>query len=687
MSKKPTQVHDKLGANDRKRPRLASAPLTTDKRLKIVADLANVGGISKTGLSTVLRSLSEQGLLTQELCASGSAVSYRRQVRDAVEDIPLHAVTPYGPMIRQLELPTTGASNGASPLFLHYVHPLALLSHLASTNADLFNLVKSIAERVNHRLRICIYIDEINPGNPLAPDPQLLLQATYWTILDFPYWLLSRKSSWFCFSLSKSNTIKQVPGYTGCLIKIMLNTFFPASGASFASGCHLTHGSNAVVVTASFAGVLADEKGLKEVYDIKGQGGRLPCPSCLNVRNRFVNVRSNAALQHFWEPDLSKRRYASHEDVKAIVQRLNDASTGTITQLKELETKVGINYAPYGILFDDRLMREVVRFPQHYVRDPMHTLSSNGVAGTHIALMCQALGRIGCGIDLVRMYAHRFTLPLSRHSGKVSALAFKDSLMDTDHVRHFASDVLEMVPLLFAFLVEKIEPKGLLISNIRCFSLLHTILCILRRGIMNADVHARLSAVILEHNSLFLELYGNKHCKPKFHHLFHLPDDLLRAGACISCFVTERKNKDALAVSVATDRTVERSSIISFLHKTISHWSANVVDVKHFYLRGGHELVLNGEPLSRSTSATLTCGTISHGDVVLLSNGNVGRIMEFWQRRSDGSGSVSFFEHSKVGSLFFDLVSRPMIDDVACIVEALNWYKNGKHLVVCLPLH
>jgi hypothetical protein len=677
MSKKPNPFLMK--PNDVKRSSLLQlAPLIArEKRLKIVAGLAT-HGISKTGLATVLKSLNEQGLLTERLCSGGSSNSYGRQVRDAVEDVPLHATTPYGPLIQSM----------AQPMVLHYVNPFALLYHLSSSNLEFFNLLKSVVLKSAHqRVRVCFYVDEINPGNPLAPDPQLLLQATYWTILDFPDWFLRRKDSWFCFSLTRTRTVKLLPGYVSEFMKVMLRVFFPPTGVSFHRGCHIKHGEEALVLTADFAGFIADEKGLKEIFDIKGQAGNLCCISCLNIRNRKVQIALNALLQHFWDPNLKKRVYATDAHLRLLVAELRESAlTVSKAQREKLETKVGVNYNPTGILFDDHLMTNVIHPITDYIRDSMHTLSSNGVAGTHLALMCQALGTIGCKLEFLQCYSKQFTLPRSRNNGKVSDMYFKTNLMETDHVRHFASDVLGMVPLLFVFLIEKIQPRGLLRPNIRCFALLHTILCILRRGVMNASIHAKLLATIIEHNTLFLQLYGETNAKIKFHHLYHLPDDLLRAGSAISCFVTERKNKDAIAVSVCTDRNVEKSSIIMFLHRTIAHWSGNYKACAPVYLRNGHNVEVNGDVIMVSKSVCLPCGDVYAGDMVLLTNGSIGQVMEFWQNPGDQDVVVRFCEHKRIEGAHFDLTSHVVIDSVDCVVEPMAWFKDSEFIVVCLPL-
>ena len=666
-----------------------------DKRMKIISGLANTGGVSKTGLANILKALTDQGMLAPFSNAQAS-ISYQRHVREGVEDIPLHAVTPYGPLIKVRQLPITedarGSRDGTQPHqnqhVMYVVSPFALMSYLCSKNDALFDLFVATAARTNHRFNIVLYIDEINPGNPLAPDPQKLLQAIYWTFLEFPNWFLRRKDSWFCMSIVKTKLVHKLDGYISELVKHALYELFPPRGDSFQRGCSVSNGHRSLTFTAEFEGVLADEKGLKEVFDIKGQGGANPCLTCLNVRNRFVRIGGKPDLQRHWDPDLSKRRYATDLHVKAITQRLSDAAQAGLsnTQQNALSTQVGVNYNPTGILFDTYLNASVLHPVKNYLRDWMHTLVSNGVTGTHIALVCHALDSIGCNLDIVRLYANKFQLPLCRNRGKVSDLFFKDTLVAGDHVRHFAGDVLGMVPLLHSFLEEKIKPRGALVDNIECFSLMHNIIVIVRRGKMDSTIHAKMLQYIVKHNTMFVALYGDKHAKIKFHHLYHLPDDLLRMGSCVSCFPTERKHKDVLAVANATDRDIEKTASIAFLHRTIYHWHDNADACKPCFLRQGRDTILPGfsSPMKAAMVACLHIGDVHHGDMVILTSGDLGSIIDFWESKDEMN--VRLYLHTHLGGSRFSLKAcRIVIDKVPIIVDVVAFRKADDHISACIP--
>ena len=309
----------------------------------------------------------------------------------------------------------------------------------------------------------------------------------------------------------------------------------------------------------------------------------------------------------------------------------------------------------------------------------------NEVAGTHLAVLCAALASAGIGIEIVQVYAQLFKLPRSRGS-KVSDLFFKATLVTTDHVRHFASEVLGMVAIMYAFLHDRIKPLDILQSNIECFSLLFQIICILRRGDMSKDIHRVLTKLVVKHNEMFLALYGNHCCKIKFHHLYHLPADMLYLLQCLSCFPMERKNKDAIAVSVATDVNVEKTSVISFLHRTLAFWvSPSACEERR--LLAPRNVCINGMSVTHSRTASLTCGDVSTGDMVALLDGSIGRVISFWQNcNSIISAGLQLHMQLPNTQMLYQLQSHDVaFVDVRSIVEPIFWYAKSNSIFVVVP--
>ena len=146
-----------------------------------------------------------------------------------------------------------------------------------------------------------------------------------------------------------------------------------------------------------------------------------------------------------------------------------------------------------------------------------------------------ALEEANIPIAALQAYTPKFTMPVG-WGKKPSDLYFKSNLLATDHVRHFASDVLGMIVILHCFLVERILPLGILGENITCFIYLYKIMCILRRGDIDIDIRNTLQDLCEKQNALFLKLYTDNKVKIKFHHVYHIAEDMFYLLSCLSCF-------------------------------------------------------------------------------------------------------------------------------------------------------
>ena len=123
-------------------------------------------------------------------------------------------------------------------------------------------------------LRVVIYIDEICPGNPLRPDKARTLQAIYWCIADWPQWLLQRTAIWPAFGTIRSTLVEKLPGRVSQLMNMILHVFLPEHGQSMARGVTLVMKHKTPrIITACFAGFLADEKAHNQVVGTKGASG------------------------------------------------------------------------------------------------------------------------------------------------------------------------------------------------------------------------------------------------------------------------------------------------------------------------------------------------------------------------------------------------------------------------------
>ena len=95
-----------------------------------------------------------------------------------------------------------------------------------------------------------------------------------WAFAEWPPWLLARTGAWPVFGIPRSKISKEVVGEISRLMKLVLQTFFPAEGTSFQVGIVICNNEKvSTYLKASFGGFLADEKALKEIHDSKGASG------------------------------------------------------------------------------------------------------------------------------------------------------------------------------------------------------------------------------------------------------------------------------------------------------------------------------------------------------------------------------------------------------------------------------
>ena len=140
-------------------------------------------------------------------------------------------------------------------------------------------------------LRLVLYADEMNPGNPWRPEKSRTLQCIYWAFVDWPSHGLSRTFTWPVLCTIRSTIVNKIPGGMSYICRMILRIFFPEEGHSIARGIMLSFQGATFLVTAVFGGFLCDLKGHKENLEWKGTGGNVVCTSCSNVDQRLHGSR------------------------------------------------------------------------------------------------------------------------------------------------------------------------------------------------------------------------------------------------------------------------------------------------------------------------------------------------------------------------------------------------------------
>ncbi|CAE7242186.1 unnamed protein product [Symbiodinium sp. CCMP2592] len=157
--------------------------------------------VSQRALAEILQLLPEE----EDQPATSRATLKRKR------DVKMNLATPYGPLWKEL---TGFTMKDGPPLKVSYVDPLALLWHACNQGGGFQEFLQNCAARSPCSPRqpwdICLYVDEVSPGNQLKPLNERKLQVLYFSLKQFGGLALSKEDSWFVLTAVRSTDVKRL---------------------------------------------------------------------------------------------------------------------------------------------------------------------------------------------------------------------------------------------------------------------------------------------------------------------------------------------------------------------------------------------------------------------------------------------------------------------------------------------
>ena len=666
----------------------------SSKKRRIEQDLLTEVSVSKSALARLLVTLHSHGALQEGTLREATHRSVRGDLSKASAALTSR-ITPFGPVVQKMQLPRTSPK---SPLTWCFLSPMAVVHTLGEDSEGFRVLMFMLIGRLgpNDYLTVVVWIDECRPGNILRPDKGRATQHILWTFAEFPGWLLVRDQGWFSFGVIRSTEIDDIPSGISCLMKHVVHAF-----DSFATTGCIVQGR---LFRARFGGILGDNKGLKEVYGVKGSSGSRCCTSCKNIV-QFLDqqVEGHPYLLSMKSPDKSRFDRTTDDDVWAIVDELRRiATTCPKAELLLAQQIYGINYLPEGLLFDDSL-RGVLQPVKHWLRDWMHVMTVSGCANVELEQMLHRLKRANVQYEHIKDYCCRFILPQA--NGKVNPDWFTEKRIgkaeDRDGWKGFSSEILAVIPLVADF-VEVVLGSIDIVDNvvIESFRSLDKLMKLFRLGPDEAPKHINLiERTISEHAMLFSRVYSD-HVKPKYHDLFHVPDHIRSIGKLVSCFVTERRHRSVKTPAAHIYNNYETTLTAAQLCKMYGQLSDS--SFRATYL--DHPMPVTPEvsrmitdsvdndvagPFFVSNSAHLVCGHVKRGDIVMLDDrSSIGEVQTFFECTAAGRQSILAFicvylrmnarQYAKDGS-------QAIVVECSRVIAPLIWAPDGAAIRIILP--
>ena len=144
----------------------------------------------------------------------------------------------------------------------------------------------------NGRSRVCVYMDDVRPGNVHRPEQARLYYAYYYQLVDLPESFRAGLHGWPDISFVLARDCEGVSGGLSSLTEQLLAAVdFPfeieVSGRRY---------------EFPFAMFMADEKAIKQMLAVKGAASYKPCCKCRGILGRLEADEVHAPFQHYTCP-------------------------------------------------------------------------------------------------------------------------------------------------------------------------------------------------------------------------------------------------------------------------------------------------------------------------------------------------------------------------------------------------
>ena len=404
----------------------------------------------------------------------------------------------------------------------------------------------------------CLYLDEVVPGNIIAPDNRRRSWCVYFAWL--PHVKLRMELLWMPLAILRTDLVEQFPDGLPQVLTIILRHSLP-----FFRGIVVT---DQLVITSKLY-LLGDEDALKKSLCHKGASGLRPCIRCSNCISKGSSVEGYPSIEHDQFDDFFD---ATDAEVLEILNHLCHVErSSTKAKLQEAEKLSGWKRNASVFVLDHDLA--AILQPSRFVYDAMHILWGNGIANEEIGLFWQAATRHGVTTaDLLAFLATNWT-PASKQSLALKTLASSKLLKsDGSDYRGSCSETLELLVLLTFFAQEMLAEVEDLRLNLESLKALASV-CL---KTLDAKVHPSevvgLRALQAQHLRCFKACYGTDLCRPKHHYGCHLEPQTRLSGCMMDTFPTERKHKvfkHTLAPRISRLEKFERSILARWIENDL----------------------------------------------------------------------------------------------------------------------
>ena len=479
-----------------------------------------------------------------------------------------------------------------------------------------------------HRWHFVLYLDEVVPGNVLAPDNRRNIMAFYGTFREVDADMFN-EACWLPLGVLRRSIVDTVIGSWSAVMSTLLNNLLLGPTSMVSGGIDVAV-PEIHTIFCDLSNILADEVALHCVWGNTGSSGLFPCLLCRNVVSGSSQLGAHdgsGTLVSISCPSYARLQLNSDRHIWAMADELA-ASAPTSTKAAQTTKNISLASTSTGVDCSTTDSFDLWPPATTCTFDPMHVFYVSGIVNFELHLL---IGCIHTKLGLGYPELHEACQVAWVWPRWVSATCVKD-IFTARRARHnhesfraSASELLACCPIVRLWLHSVVVPTGVAREQVQSCLALFAVLDLVDslKFDFNPDVALELQRAVEHFLGLHAVAYGEEGMKPKHHMAHHIAPQILRDGMYMDCFTMERKNK-AIKSCASHHCRPDHKFEASVLGRVLVEQADQLLQCSHPGLRGPQrdpEVAVALGVASCSTSDTMRCGRrkLSAGMVAFFS--------------------------------------------------------------------
>lgn len=243
--------------------------------------------MSASAFSSLLKDVDEHGSI---------GLHQRKHIKEATLK-ELNRYKEYGPMF--VEVPLQG--DEAYKAAIVNIHTLLFTAF--AQGGGFYNLLMETMTKhppdPAAPYQLCLYTDEVVPGNALSHDNKRKIWVAYGSLLQFGPQVLSQESAWLTLATARSSFLAHVHGGIGQLMKVVIKEAFQSPRCDLQKAGILLKAPNGTLhrVWIKLGCFVQDGAAHRAVFGIKGDSGTRMCLLCKNIVSKKSDLVGEAGAE------------------------------------------------------------------------------------------------------------------------------------------------------------------------------------------------------------------------------------------------------------------------------------------------------------------------------------------------------------------------------------------------------